>query len=50
MQSTTRFLMSLIGLALIDTVIPVPITAIMLLYVWSQKPSWFKDLVIHIYG
>jgi len=50
MKSNTQLLISLIGLAVIDTVVPVPITALILMYVWSQKPPWFKDLVARVYG
>jgi hypothetical protein len=49
MKPNTRLLFSLIGLAIIDTVIPVPITALILLYAWSQKPPWFKELVARVY-
>ena len=50
MQSNTRIIISLIALALLDTIIPVPITAIVLLYVLGQKPPWFKDLIDRVYG
>jgi hypothetical protein len=50
MQSNTQIIISLIALALIDTIIPIPITVIILLYVLGQKPIWFKDLVDRVYG
>ena len=50
MKSDTRFLIGLILLALIDTVIPLPLTALLLLYAWFQKPPWFKDLVVRVYS
>ncbi len=49
MKTQTKVLMYLITLALVDTVIPVPITGIVLLYVLYQKPDWFKELVDEVY-
>ena len=45
----TKCLISLIFLGIVDTVVPVPILVIVLIYVLSQKPPWFKDLVQEIY-
>ncbi len=33
----------------VDTVIPIPITAMVLIMVLFQKPKWFKDWVDRIY-
>ena len=49
MQTTTKILLSLIVLALIDTLIPLPITGIILIYVFYEKPEWFRRWVWEIY-
>lgn len=49
MKSETMILIYLIVFALFDTVIPIPFTAILLIYVLTAKPKWFKDLVRDIY-
>jgi hypothetical protein len=45
----TQLLVYLILLALVDTLIPVPFTAIVLLYVLFQKPQWFREWVDEVY-
>ena len=45
----TQILINLIVLAIVDTVIPIPITAMVLITVLFQKPKWFKDWVDKIY-
>jgi hypothetical protein len=45
----TQILINLIVLAIIDTVIPIPITAMLLIMVLFQRPKWFKDWVDTIY-
>ena len=49
MSLKTQILINLIVLAIIDTVIPIPITAMVLITVLFQKPKWFKDWVDRIY-
>ncbi len=49
MKTSTKILISLAVLALVDTVIPVPITALVLVYVVLEKPVWFSDLVAGLY-
>jgi hypothetical protein len=49
MKTSTKILIYLIVLALFDLVIPIPITAIILVYVLIAKPLWFKKLVSEIY-
>ncbi|CAB1057019.1 hypothetical protein D1BOALGB6SA_1758 [Olavius sp. associated proteobacterium Delta 1] len=49
MKTNRNVLIYLILFAIIDTVIPVPITAIILIYVLLEKPDWFKKLVGQIY-
>ena len=51
MSAKTQVLITLIGLGIIDAVLPlVPILAIILIYVTLQKPSWFMELVRDIYN
>ena len=50
MSRKTQLLVYLIVLALCDTIIPVPITALVLVYVILQRPSWFRAWVEDIYG
>ncbi len=45
----TQILINLIVLAIVDTLIPIPITAMVLIMVLFQKPKWFKDWVDRIY-
>jgi hypothetical protein len=49
MRPKTQILIGLIVLGLIDVVIPVPITAGILIYVVLQRPTWFTDMVRDIY-
>jgi len=49
MALKTKFLMGLIGLAVVDAVIPFPILGMMLIYVILQKPLWFYEVVCEIY-
>jgi len=50
MKKNTNTLIGLLVLALIDTLIPFPITAVVLLYVLWQRPEWFRTLVSDVYG
>ncbi len=50
MKTNSRLLIYLILFAVVDTIIPIPITALMLIYVLSEKPDWFKNLVTRVYG
>ena len=50
MSTYTKTLLYLVILAVIDTVIPLPITAGILIYVLLNKPPWFRDLVTKIYA
>jgi hypothetical protein len=50
MKSSTKTILYLILFAAIDTVIPVPITALILLYVVLERPPWFMALVNDIYA
>ncbi len=50
MSTKTKLLVYLAILAIFDTIIPIPITAMVLIMVMFQKPEWFKDWVDEIYG
>jgi len=50
MKTNTKILIYLSILALFDMIIPIPFTAIMLIYVIIEKPAWFKNLVTDIYN
>jgi len=45
----TQILINLIVLAIVDTVVPIPITAMLLIMVLFQRPKWFKDWVDRIF-
>jgi hypothetical protein len=45
----TQTLIYLALLAIVDVVVPIPITAMVLIMVVLQKPAWFKDRVEKIY-
>lgn len=49
MKTKTKILIYLIIFAIVDLVIPFPITAVILIYVLFEKPVWFKDYVTDIY-
>ena len=49
MKTKNKILIYLILFATIDTVIPIPFTTIMLIYVVLEKPDWFKNLVDQVY-
>jgi hypothetical protein len=50
MKISSKILIYLIVFAIVDTLIPIPITAILLIYILREKPPWFKNLVIRLYG
>ncbi len=50
MKTNTKIILYLSILALVDTIIPIPFTALILLYVIFEKPVWFRNLVTEIYN
>ncbi|MDZ7599092.1 MAG: hypothetical protein U5J82_12580 [Desulfobacterales bacterium] len=48
MSTRTQLLIYLIILGIFDVIIPVPITAMVLIHVLFQKPRWFKEWVEEI--
>jgi hypothetical protein len=49
MSFETKCLLALIGIALADTVIPLPFAALFLVYILSAKPAWFRGMVERVY-
>ena len=49
MKLETRLILYLTGFALLDLIIPFPITAAILIYVILEKPGWFKEYTSEIY-
>ncbi len=49
MALKTKILLYLALLALFDIVIPLPLTALVLVYVCLQRPAWFRQWVDGIY-
>jgi hypothetical protein len=50
MKTNTKIIIYLLILALLDMIIPIPFTALMLIYVILEKPAWFRNLVTDIYN
>ncbi len=50
MNTKTNVLLTLIALSVIDAIIPIPLTGLLLIYIVVQKPSWFSNIVRHIYA
>ena len=50
MKTNTKIMLYLIILALLDMIIPIPFTALILIYVILKKPAWFINLVTNIYN
>ena len=49
MTLKTKILLYLALLALFDTLIPIPMTTLVLIYVCLQRPAWFRQWVDDIY-
>ena len=49
MAIKTQLLIYIIVLGVFDTIIPIPITALVLIHILYQKPRWFRDWVETIY-
>ena len=50
MKVVTKTALYLMALAFFDTIIPVPITVMILLYVLIERPDWFRKLVADVYA
>jgi hypothetical protein len=49
MKLKTRLMIYLVIFALFDMIIPIPFSALLLIYVLLEKPDWFKNLVDEVY-
>ena len=49
MSTKTQILIYLIILGIFDVIIPIQITALVLVHVLFQKPRWFREWVEEIY-
>ena len=45
----TKLLIGLIMLGVLDMLIPIPFSALLLIYVLLQRPVWFRNLVMDLY-
>jgi hypothetical protein len=49
MNIRTKSILILCILGIVDTVIPIPIIGLVLIYIIVQKPPWFSEIVQEIY-
>ena len=49
MSAKTQILIYILVVAVFDTIIPIPITALVLIHVLYQKPQWFREWVEKVY-
>ena len=49
MKTNRKLMIYLSILALLDMIIPIPFTALMLIYVILEEPVWFRSLVDDVY-
>jgi hypothetical protein len=49
-KKNKKVLTLLIVIAIFDTLIPIPILGIILIYVAIEKPAWFKNVVTEVYS
>ncbi len=50
MTIKTKTLIALILLSMVDTVIPLPIIGVILIYVLLQRPPWVRNVIGELYG
>jgi hypothetical protein len=50
MQWNTKVALGIAGCAIVDTVIPIPLTAVFLIYVFLARPPFFKAWVDRVYS
>lgn len=50
MKTKTKIMIYISVLALLDMIIPIPFTALILIYVILEKPPWFMNFVNEIYN
>ena len=49
MKLKGKLIIGLIILAVVDMIVPIPFTALLLLYVVIERPPWFKTWTVDIY-
>ena len=49
MKQNTKILFILVAMAIFDVITPIPIAVLMLIYVFYQRPAWFKEAVDDVY-
>jgi hypothetical protein len=49
MTLKTRSIIGLVGLSIVDMVIPIPILGMILIFVVLQRPPWFHKAVRELY-
>jgi hypothetical protein len=49
MSTKTKILIYIVALAVFDMIIPIPITALVLIHVLYQKPRWFREWIEEVY-
>ena len=49
MKLETKLLVYLVVLAVVDLVVPIPITAALLIYTVIAKPPWFLSMVQQVF-
>ena len=50
MTIKTKTLIALILLSMVDTVIPLPIIGVILIYILLQRPPWVRNVIGELYG
>lgn len=50
MKTKTKIMVYLSVLAILDMIIPIPFTALILIYVVLEKPAWFEKFSTEIYS
>jgi hypothetical protein len=50
MTTKTKTLIALLLLSMVDTVIPLPIIGVILIYVLLQRPPWVRNVIGELYG
>jgi hypothetical protein len=50
MKTKTKIMVYLSVLAILDMLIPIPFTALILIYVVLERPAWFEKIFTEIYS
>jgi hypothetical protein len=49
-MSKSRLVAVMIGICLVDVIVPIPILGLLLIHVIFTRPAWFRTLVDNVYG